>query len=407
MLAAALPHDERSELGGNAAADTLGAGAVDRCQLGATDAVLQPDRRARAAVVRGTRPNSHSTRPSTKLRARSHSQERDFAMHSSASPEVFVGIDVAKDKFDVHLWPEHKAFTFDNTTAGIDALVERLAQHVVRLVVIEATGRYERRVATALMDAGFEVAIVNPRQPRDFAKSTGQLAKTDMIDARILAHFGAVIGPRASERPSENQLFLDELVARRRQLVAMITMEKQRLEQAMHMKLRRQIQYSLKALDKQLSQVEAQMLELIERDDDWRQRYRLLISVPGVGQATATALIAELPELGKLNRQCIAALVGVAPINRDSGKQRGQRHIIGGRQSVRNALYMATLTAHTWNPTIRAMAQRLSAAGKPFKVMMTACMRKLLVILNTIIRNNEPWRTSCPENRDEVVLQPS
>jgi transposase len=328
-------------------------------------------------------------------------------MTDSASAEVVVGIDVAKDKLDVHLWPAGLDVRFDNTPAGIEALVERLGQFAVKLVVIEATGRYERRAAMTLMDAGFEVAIVNPRQPRDFAKSTGQLAKTDRIDARILAQFGAIIGPRPSERPAENQLVIDELVARRRQLVAMITMERNRIEQAVHMPLRRQLQYSIKALEKQLAQIEQQMLELIERDDDWRGRYRLLVSVPGVGQATATALIAELPELGKLNRQCIAKLVGVAPLNRDSGKQRGQRHIFGGRQSVRNALYMATLTARTWNPVIRALAQRLSAAGKPFKVVMTACMRKLLVILNTMVRDNQPWRTSCPQNTDTLVVQPS
>ena len=306
-------------------------------------------------------------------------------------PDTFAGLDVAKDKLDLHLWPAGADASFDNTPAGIDRLVKRLGKQPVQLVVIEATGRYERRAALALMDAGFQVAVVNPRQPRDFAKAGGQLAKTDAIDARILAQFGAVIGPRPSERPGENQLILDELVARRRQLVQMITMENNRLDHAMHKPLARSIRQMVKSLKKQLEQIEKQILELIDRDDDWRNRFELLKSVPGVGDTTAATLIAELPELGKLNRQQIAALVGVAPMNRDSGQQRGQRHITGGRSSVRKTLYMAALTARSYNPTIKAFAQRLSDAGKPFKVVMTACMRKLLTMLNTMIRNHETW----------------
>ena len=315
-------------------------------------------------------------------------------MKENDIPPVVVGIDVSKDRLDVHLWPSGKSFSLDNAPEGIAQLVKRLRPEQVRLVVIEATGRYERRAAFALMDAHLEVAVVNPRQPRDFAKASGQLAKTDAIDARILAQFGAAIGPRPSEKPAENQLVLDELVARRRQLVEMITMERNRIEHALFMRLRRQIEHVVKALQKQLEQIEAEILALIDRDDDWRSRFALLKSVPGVGDATAATLVAELPELGQLNRQAIAALVGVAPMNRDSGRERGQRHIAGGRHSVRRMLYMATLTARSWNPTIKAFAQRLAAAGKPFKVVMTACMRKLLTILNTMVRNNEPWRTA-------------
>lgn len=315
-------------------------------------------------------------------------------MKENDIPPVVAGIDVSKDQLEVHLWPSGQNFALANTPSGAIELVERLHPHEVTLVVIEATGRYERRAALALMDAGYEVAVVNPRQPRDFAKSTGQLAKTDAIDARVLAQFGAVIGPRPSERPAENQLILDELVARRRQLVEMITMERNRIEHALHMRLRRQIEHVVKALQKQLDQIEAEILALIDRDDDWRRRFELLKSTPGVGDATAATLVAELPELGRLNRQAIAALVGVAPINRDSGRERGQRHIAGGRHSVRRMLYMATLTARSWNPVIKAFAARLAAAGKPFKVVMTACMRKLLTILNTMVKNNEPWRTA-------------
>ncbi len=280
------------------------------------------------------------------------------------------------------------------------SLVERLRPHAVALVVLEATGRYERRAAFALMDAGLQVAVVNPRQPRDFAKASNQLAKTDKIDARILAWFGAVIGPRVSEKPAENQLILDELVARRLQLVQLITTEGNRIEQVMHKPIQRSIQKVIDLLNKQLAEAEKQILETIDRDDDdWREKLKRLKSVPGVGDATAAALIAELPELGKLNRQQVAALVGVAPMNRDSGTLSGPRHITGGRKSLRNLLYMATLTARTYNPTIRAMAERLSKAGKPFKVMMTACMRKLLTILNAMARTGQNWRTEAEKEK--------
>lgn len=324
----------------------------------------------------------------------------------SPAPGAVVGIDVSKDKLDVHLWPNGVDASFDNTVAGIAKLSKLLGKQPVHLVVIEATGRYERRAALTLMDAGFEVAVVNPRQPRDFAKATGQLAKTDAIDARILAQFGAVIGPRVSEKPSQNQMVLDELVARRRQLVQMITAENQRLDQALHKPLATAIRRMVKALDKQLEQIEKQILELIDRDDDWRQRFKLLKSVPGVGDTTAATLIAELPELGELNRQQIAALVGVAPMNKDSGKQRGQRHVTGGRASVRKVLYMATLTARSYNPTIKAFAQRLKAAGKPFKVIMTACMRKLLTMLNSMVRTNTPWNPEHPPCQNPTATQP-
>ena len=335
-------------------------------------------------------------------------------MHTDDCPQVqpptFAGLDVAKDKLDLHLWPLGLDASFENTPAGIDALIQQLARQPVQLIVIEATGRYERRAALALMEADFEVAVVNPRQPRDFAKASGQLAKTDAIDARILAQFGAVIGPRASEKPSQNQMILDELVARRRQLVQMITMENNRLEHAMHKPIAQAIRRMVKSLNKQLDQVEQQILDLIDRNDDWRDRFALLKTVPGVGDATAATLIAELPELGQLNRQQIAALVGVAPMNRDSGQQRGQRHITGGRASVRKVLYMAALTARSYNPIIKAFAQRLAAAGKRFKVVMTACMRKLLTMLNTMVRNKETWNpeyATCPNNAETQTVNPA
>ena len=312
-------------------------------------------------------------------------------------PSVVIGIDVAKDKLDVHAWPTHQTLQAPNTPVGIDALVAELMLLRISLIVIEATGRYERRVAFELMSKGYEVAIVNPRQPRDFAKASGQLAKTDAIDAKILAQFGALIGPRKSEKPSENQVLLDELVTRRRQLVEMITAERQRMEHLFDKRLRGSIKNHLDSLTDHRDHVEKQIAELIERDDNWRDRLKVLKTVPGVGDTTAATLIAELPELGALNRQQIAALVGVAPMNRDSGTMRGQRHITGGRKSVRDMLYMATLTARSHNPLIRSMARRLSKAGKPFKVMMTACMRKLLTMLNVMIRTQQPWRSpTCP-----------
>jgi transposase len=310
---------------------------------------------------------------------------------------VVIGIDVAKDKLDVHAWPTNRTLSVPNTPAGIETLVAELASLRIRLIVIEATGRYERRVAFELMSKGYEVAIVNPRQPRDFAKASGQLAKTDAIDARILAQFGALIGPRTSEKPSANQLLLDELVTRRRQLVEMITAERQRMEHLFDKRLRGTVKNHLDSLEGHRDLIEKQIADLIERDDDWRDRLKVLKSVPGVGDATAATLIAELPELGALNRQQIAALVGVAPMNRDSGTMRGQRHITGGRKSVRDMLYMATLTARSHNPLIKAMATRLSKAGKPFKVMMTACMRKLLTMLNVMVKTKQSWRiTPCP-----------
>jgi transposase len=247
-----------------------------------------------------------------------------------------------------------------------------------------------------LMSHGFEVAIVNPRQPRDFAKATGQLAKTDRIDAFVLARFGQTIGPRPSPLPSANQLLLDELVARRRQIVQMHAQEDNRLQQAFDKKIRSSIQRLMRLLDQQREDLDRQIAALIDRDDDWRGKLQLLKTVPGVGVVTASTLIAELPELGKLNRQEIAKLVGLAPMNHDSGQHRGERHIRGGRSSVRCVLYMATLTARTFNPIIRSLAERLTKAGKPFKKVMTACMRKLLTILNTMARTGEKWRATCP-----------
>ena len=309
-------------------------------------------------------------------------------------PQRFVGIDVSKARLDVCVLAgeQRVAFAVDNTPGGVASLLDRLrAQDGVALVVIESTGRYERRCAAELMDAGFEVAIVNPRRPRDFARATGQLAKSDRIDAVVLAQFGQLIGPRPSEKPRENQLLLDELVARRRQVVQMLAGERMREQQAFDKRILARIRKVMRVLERQRADLEREIAQLLDRDDDWRGKLQLLKSVPGVGAVTAAALIAELPELGQLNRRAIAALVGVAPFCSDSGKHRGPRHIRGGRPALRSVLYMATLTARTFNPPIRALAERLTRAGKPFKVMMIACMRKLLTMLNTMVRTGRPW----------------
>lgn len=317
---------------------------------------------------------------------------------------TFVGIDVAKDKLDVFidLTPGSGAahFTVVNDEAGIASIRQRLQSLTVGLIVIEHSGRYERRCALELMDAGFAVALVNPRQTRDFARAINWMAKNDRIDARLLAEFGKRVEPRPSERIPANRAELDELVGRRRQLVQMRIAEKTRLQQASAKSVTRSIQESLERLDSQIQKLEKRIAKLIENDDDWRSKAELLRSVPGVGPVVASTLVAELPELGKFNRGEIASLVGVAPFDRESGRWKGQRTCFGGRVAVRSTLYMAVITAKRCNPIIRALAARLSAAGKAFKVVIVACMRKLLTILNHMAATGHPW------NPKTINLQP-
>ena len=264
---------------------------------------------------------------------------------------------------------------------------------------MEATGGLERRLAAELIGAGHRVAVVNPRQVRDFARGSGKLAKTDRIDALILARFALQVQPRLAEKTSEKQTELAALVTRRRQLQAMAVAETNRRDAAATSPARHSIDKVLRLLRKEIEQIDSAIARWIASDDQWRGQAERLKSVPGVGPTTSATLVAELPELGKLNRQQVTSLVGVAPFCRDSGKHRGQRSIWGGRASVRSTLYMAALTAYRCNPTIRAFALRLRAAGKPTKVILTACMRKLLVILNTMIRNQTTWKTTvAPQN---------
>lgn len=304
-----------------------------------------------------------------------------------------VGIDVAKDSLDVCLLPIEKQLTVSNDPAGYRKLIEALPAAASCLIVIEATGGYQRPVVAALTAAGHTVAVVNPRQVRDFARGLGILAKTDRLDARVIALFGQHAEPRPIEIGSEKQAELRELVTRRRQLIELRTAEQNRLETVATKVVRNNIRRLVEQLDKQIRQLEDAIGKLLESNPELSCKATLLKTVPGVGAVTVTTLLAELPELGRLNRQQIAALVGVAPFNRDSGKFHGRRAIWGGRAAVRSVLYMAALTARRFNPSIRAFAQRLEAAGKPFKVVLTACMRKLLVILNTMIKTNVPWNS--------------
>jgi transposase len=313
---------------------------------------------------------------------------------------AYVGIDVSKATLDVCLLPSGETLTVGNDADGIARLIALLRRQPggVARCLLEATGRYGRRCAADLMEAGFAVAVVNPRQARDFARSLGKLAKTDRLDARMLAEFARLGHARLSERTPENRSALDDLVTRRRQVTQMIAAEKTRLEGLTHKAARASVGKVVRLLDQQREDLDREIAGLIESDDDWRGKRDLLASVPGVGRTTASLLIADLPELGKLNRRQIAALVGVAPVNRDSGTVRGRRAIFGGRAGVRTGLYMATVSAMRCNPLIRPFAERLTATGKAFKVVMVACMRKLVTILNVMARNNEHWRVPVAQN---------
>jgi transposase len=304
---------------------------------------------------------------------------------------VHVGIDVSKSSLDVCLLPGGQTLAVGNDEPGIAHLVATLKLHPVALVLLEATGRYERQVASELLEAGLDVAVVNPRQARDFARALGKLAKTDRIDARTLAEFARLGHARRCEKQPENRLLLDDLVTRRRQVTQMMAMEKTRQQVPQDKATRAMIARVIRVLEQQRQDLDRRIAELIESDDDWRNRRDLLSTVPGVGPTTASQLVADLPELGRLNRRQIAALVGVAPINRDSGTRRGHRGTSGGRAPVRCALYMSAVTAMRCNPLIRPFAERLRAAGKPYKLVVVAAIRKLLTILNIMLRDNQPW----------------
>ena len=306
--------------------------------------------------------------------------------------EHFIGIDVAKDRLDVHTRPGGEVFAVARDSNGLAMLVERLQRLAPALVALEATGGYETVVASALGAAQLPLAVVNPRQIRDFARATGKLAKTDRIDAAAIAHFAEAVRPPARPLADAEARALGELVARRRQVIEMIIAERHRRRMASQRRVIRAIERHLALLQAELSELEGDIDDAIRKSPAWQADADLLVSVPGVGKVTLRTLIAELPELGHLNRRKIAALVGVAPINRDSGTLRGRRTIAGGRPAVRTALYMAALVASRANPVIAAYYAKLRAAGKTGKQALVACMRRLVVILNAILRDHKPWQ---------------
>jgi transposase len=307
--------------------------------------------------------------------------------------DIFVGIDVSKAVLDVAVAPTGDAWSVPNSTEGMQQLVGKLREFSPRLIVLEATGGLERRAVAALAGAALPVVAVNPRQVRDFAKATGQLAKTDAIDAAVLALFADRIRPEVRPLRDEEAQELEALIVRRRQVVDMITAEKNRLSAAPPSKLvRTAIGRTIKWLQKQLEDIDSDIDDAVTKSSAWKQKDDLLRSVPGVGKVLSRTLLSLVPELGTLGKKQLAALVGIAPLNRDSGKQRGRRCIWGGRAAVRNVLYMGALVAARFNPVIRAFHARLIASGKLPKVALVACMRKLLTILNAIVRDQTPWR---------------
>lgn len=306
--------------------------------------------------------------------------------------QVFVGIDVAKDHLDVHSRPAGESFVVSRDGEGLAGLVDRLRQMKPALIVSEATGGFEVAVAAAIASAGLPIAVVNPRQIRDFARATGKLAKTDALDAAAIAHFAEAVRPEPRPLAEGKAVELGELIARRRQVIEMMVAERNRGRLLQSARLKKRIERHIAALQKELTDIETDLDENIRNTPIWRENEDLLKSVPGIGNVTARTLLADLPELGTLSRKEIAALVGVAPFNRDSGTLRGKRTIWGGRSSVRAALYMAALVASRSNPAIAEFYRRLRGLGKPPKVALTACMRKLLVMLNAILRDRKPWR---------------
>lgn len=303
---------------------------------------------------------------------------------------VFVGIDVSKAQLDLALRPEGR-FSVPNDEAGFAQIIERLSVVSPALVVLEATGGLEIPLTGALAAAGMPVVVVNPRQVRDCAKATGQLAKTDALDAQILAHFAEVIRPERRPLPDTQTQTLAAILTRRRQLVEMVVAEKNRLGSA-RPPVRKRLHAHITWLERELTHTDTTLAHAIRESPVWREKDDRLRSAPGVGPVLTTTLLADLPELGTLTGKQISALVGGAPLNRDSGTWRGKRTVWGGRAQIRAVLYMAALVATRFNPVIRAFYQRLCAAGKAKKVALTACMRKLLIILNAMLKHRTPWR---------------
>ena len=307
------------------------------------------------------------------------------------SEKQWVGIDVCQKYLDVYIRPSSKLFQVKNDEIGISRLVEILQDIQPELIVLEATGGMEIDAAIQLTQAELSVAVINPRQARDFAKATGQLAKTDAIDAKVLAHFADAIRPEVRQISDESSRQLEDLVARRRQISDMITAEKNRRRGKTN-SVQADIDEHIEWLKKRLQDIESQISSAVAVNPDWQQKMDLLTSVPGIGEVVAVTLISSLPELGTISHKSVSYLVGVAPLNRDSGKFRGKRKIWGGRAKIRCVLYMATLVAVRFNPVIKAFYERLVNKGKLKKIALTACMHKLLIILNAMMKNNSFWK---------------
>ena len=306
-----------------------------------------------------------------------------------------IGIDVGKEKLDVRFNGEKRVRIWANDEAERAELSDWVVEQEAHLVVVEASGGYEAAIVSELVERGQAVALVNPTRVRAFARAEGVLAKTDKIDAGVIARFGATMKPKPHARRSKDQLKLNQWVTRRRQLVLMLTAEKNRLQTAPD-GIQANIVKHIEWMQTEIESLEQFINQAIADDPTWRETARRIETVPGVGVITASTLVADLPELGQLNRQKIAALVGLAPFNHDSGKRRGKRRIFGGRSSIRAVLYMATLSATRHNPVIKAFYQRLLDNGKIKKVALTACMRKLLVILNTMVKSGQDWNPPKP-----------
>jgi len=305
--------------------------------------------------------------------------------------KVYVGIDVSKETLDLAVHASEQQWRFANIDKGITEALTCLEELSPELVVMEATGGFEYPLAAALAVAGMPMVVINPRRVRDFARATGRLAKTDAIDARVLAHFAAAMHPESRRLPDTQEQELKAILTRRRQLIEMLTAERNRLHSARSKAVKANIQSHIAWLEKEMTHIDDDLGHSIRQSPVWQEKDDLLKSVPGVGPVLSTTLLADLPELGTLNRRRIAALVGVAPFNRDSGNFRGQRTIWGGRAVVRSALYMATLVATRHNPVIRDFYRHLLSVGKPKKLALTACMRKLLTILNALVKHQIPW----------------
>lgn len=312
---------------------------------------------------------------------------------SMKSNERHVGIDIGKATLDVYIYEIDLHWQTDNTAVGIKALVRTLKRYKLTRVLVEATGGYERAIVEACAEAGLPIIVIAPVRIRQFAKADGILAKTDKVDARLIAHFGVRMQPDVRALPDKITRLFKDLVARKRQLNEVRTQELNRLQKAQrHVKPSHQ--RMLKFLDKEIEWVNARLKKEIADITEWQKLYELMLSAPGIGDGVAFTLLAELPELGQLSHRKIAALCGLAPFNRDSGKMQGKRRIRGGRAPIRTALYMAMMSAIQHNPIMRDMFQRLVANGKHKKVALTACMRKMITILNAMIRDNQPWRTA-------------